>query len=182
MKTWIALLRGINVGGHHRLAMKDLVSEMESLGLRDVRTYIQSGNAVFRSKETEASRLSDRIAGAIESSHGFRPRVLVVSLETVRAALKASPFQPADAGAKTVHLFFLTEPAKHPDRRALDAAKADTEAYALTERVFYLQAPDGIGRSRLAEKAERLLGVQATARNWRSVRKILEMGEEIDRP
>jgi uncharacterized protein (DUF1697 family) len=162
--------------------MKELVSALEKLGLTDVNTYIQSGNAVFRSKGKKADRLADRIARTIQTSHGFTPQVLVLSLEAFRAAARTCPFPPADADAKTVHLFFLAEPANDPDLEALNAVKAGTEEYVLTEEVFYLHAPDGIGRSRLAERVERSLGVPATARNWRSVTRILALAERIHSP
>ena len=179
MNTWIALFRGINVGGHGRLPMKELVAELENLGLSDVSTYIQSGNAVFRSSRKSSSTLGKRIANAIRSSHGFEPRVLVLSLETFRAAVAANPLSVAEAESRFVHLYFLAERARNPDLEAMDAAKADGEEYTLTEKVLYLHAPGGIGKSRLAEKVERSLGVQATARNWRSVNKIMELAERI---
>lgn len=179
MNTWIALFRGINVGGHRKLPMKELVTELENLGLSDVTTYIQSGNAIFRSVETEPSVLSDRIANAIQSSHGFQPRVLVLSLEEFRAAAAASPFPTADAESKTVHLYFLSEPTTKPDLDAMDAVKKDREEYVLSKKVLYLRTPDGFGKSKLAERVERSLGVEATARNWRSVTKILEIAEQF---
>ena len=177
--TWIALLRGINVGGHHKLPMKELAAELEALGLSDVKTYIQSGNAVFRSPQTDASALSERIASAIREDHGFEPRVLVLSRSDFRAAVRANPFPAADAEPRTVHLSFLAKPAADPDLEALDALKAKSEDFVLTERVFYLYAPDGIGRSKLAAKVETSLGVPATARNWRTVIKILEIAEGL---
>ena len=179
MTVWIALLRGINVGGRNKLPMADLVSELENVGLRDPKTYIQSGNAVFRSEETEAAALADRIATAVEAGHGFRPRVTVLTLEALRAAVAGNPFSVPDAGAKTVHLFFLSEPASDPDLAGLDAATTETEEYVLTPGVLYLHAPDGVGRSKFAGRAERLLRVPATARNLRSAGGILELAEGI---
>ena len=179
MQTWIALLRGINVGGHRKLPMKELVVELEKLGLSDVKTYIQSGNVVFSSPETDASVLSERIAGAILSSHGFEPKVLVLSRRDLRDAVRANPFPIADAEPKTVHLSFLAEPATAPDLAALDAVKKEGETYVLTEKVFYLHVPEGLARSKLAEKVERSLGVPATARNWRSTLKVLELAEDF---
>ncbi len=179
MNTWIALFRGINVGGHRKLPMKELVTELENLGLGDVATYIQSGNAIFRSVETEASVLAERIASAIQSSHGFQSRVMVLSLEEFRAAAAASPFPTADAEAKNVHLYFLTEPTSNPDLDGMDGVKTDREEYVLAKKVLYLHTPDGLGKSKLAERVERSLGVQATARNWRSVTRILEIAEQL---
>jgi len=177
MTTWIALFRGINVGGHRRLPMKELKAELENLGLTDVRTYIQSGNVLFRSAESDAGALSETIASAVEKSHGFRSEVLVLDLAEFRAAAEGSPFPMTDAQAKTVHLSFLAEPPAAPDLAGLDAAKSATEEWALKGRVLYLHAPDGYAHSKLAAKAQRLLGVPVTARNWRTVTKILEMSQ-----
>ena len=120
MRTWIALFRGINVGGHRKLPMKELVAGLEKLGLSDVRTYIQSGNAVFRSKDADPTKLSDRIASAVEASHGFLPQVLVLSLEALQAAAAANPFPASDAAARMVHLFLLKEAPTRPDLEAMD--------------------------------------------------------------
>ena len=169
------------MGGHAKLPMKELVAELEKLGLSHVRTYIQSGNAVFRSPKTSPSPLSDRIANAVESSHGFRPRVLTLSLKDFRAAVAASPFPKTEAQAKTVHLYFLAESPKNPNLATMDTAKAADEEYSLKKKVLYLHAPSGFGKSRLAARVERSLGVAATARNWRSVNAILEIAEEVHR-
>jgi uncharacterized protein (DUF1697 family) len=81
MKTYIALFRGINVGGNNVLPMKELVARLESIGAQNVKTYIQSGNAVFQSQETNASLLSNKIIAAIKKSHGFEPQVFLLKLE-----------------------------------------------------------------------------------------------------
>ncbi|MGH3337802.1 MAG: DUF1697 domain-containing protein, partial [Propionibacteriaceae bacterium] len=86
MKTYIALFRGINVGGSNILPMKELVTVLEKIGARNVKTYIQSGNAVFRSEETNASLLSSKISAAIKKSHGFEPQVLLLELEQMEKA------------------------------------------------------------------------------------------------
>lgn len=181
MNTWIALFRGINVGGHRKLPMKELVAEFENLGLSGATTYIQSGNVVFRSAEQEASALSDRIARAVQSSHGFQPQVIVLSIEEFRAALAATPFAEVDAVSKTVHLYFLAEPSSNPDLDGMDEVKTDREQYVLAGKVLYLYTPDGFGRSKLAKRVERSLGVQGTARNWRSVTRILELAQSLVR-
>ena len=175
MNTYIALLRGINVGGSHMVKMADLKRLMEESGCADVRTYIQSGNAVFRSAVSDSARLGNKIGAAIAKRHGFEPRVLVLTAADVESAAAGNPFPEADREPKTVHLFFLgARPAK-PDLKAIEALRAKTERFALKGRVFFMHTPAGLGKSKLATRAERLLGVDATARNWNTVMALLEM-------
>ncbi len=180
MQTWIALLRGINVGGKNLLPMKNLVALLEELGCSQVKTYIQSGNAVFRSEEQDASLLSNTISGKIKSHHGFQPQVILLTLKEVEKAIAANPFPEAEDEPKTLHLFFLAAPPDDPDLEGLEELRAESERFELTKNVFYLHAPKGIGRSKLAANAERLIGVPVTARNWRSIQKIVEMAREIE--
>lgn len=179
MYAWIALFRGINVGGRNVLPMRDLVALLEGLGCADVKTYIQSGNAVFRSTESDAAALGDSIADAVSKAFDFRPSVIALNAEAFRQAVQSNPFPDAVADPRSLHLFFLSRPAGNPDMEDLAAAKAETESFVLTENVFYLHAPDGIGRSRLVQRAERLIGVDVTARNWNTVTKILELVENL---
>lgn len=178
MKTWIALFRGINVGGHNKLPMKALAAALGEIGLEKVGTYIQSGNVVFAAKAGTAALLSARIAGAVESGFGFRPKILVLSLADLTAAARGNPFPAAEKDPKSVHLFFLDGTPAKPELARIDAAKAKSEDYALKGRVFYLHTPGGFGVSKLAAAAEKLLGVDATARNWRTVTTLLAMAKE----
>jgi uncharacterized protein (DUF1697 family) len=180
METYIALFRGINVGGKNRLPMKDLVSTRENVGCQDVATYIQSGNAVFQSGEKDASLLSEKIGAEIKERHGFEPRVLLLASEEMERAMRSNPFPEAESEPKTLHLYFLAAPPESTDLDALEGIKGDRERFVLADGVFYLHAPDGLGRSKLAANVERLLGVPATARNWRTVSKVMEMAEQLD--
>ncbi|MGI9264852.1 MAG: DUF1697 domain-containing protein [Gammaproteobacteria bacterium] len=175
MNTWIALLRGINVGGHNILPMAKLRQDLESLNLTNVRTYIQSGNVVFDSTARTASTLASKISRRIEQQYGFRPHLLILKGKDFLTAIESNPFPAAVTDPKTLHFFFLAEPASGPDTRAMDDAKTSTERYKLTDSVLYLHAPDGIGRSRLAANAEKLLGVVTTARNFRTVDRLASM-------
>ena len=180
LKTYIALFRGINVGGTNVLPMKDLVAQLENLGSQNVKTYIQSGNAVFQNKEEDASLLSNKIRAAIKKSHGFEPQVLLLEPEEIERAIESNPFPEAEPEPKTLHIFFLATMPKDLDLGALESIKSDRERFALEDRVFYLHAPEGIGRSKLAANIEKLLGVSATTRNWRTVRKVMAMLEQYD--
>jgi len=175
MTTWIGLFRGINVGGHNILPMAELRQDLESLALVNVRSYIQSGNVVFESTAKTASSISAKITNRIEEHHGFRPHLFILKYEDLRAAVEANPFPEAVSDPKTLHFSFLSEPATTPDLKALEAAKSPTEHYKLTDHVFYLHAPDGIGRSKLAANAEKWLGVVMTGRNYRTVDKLVSM-------
>jgi uncharacterized protein (DUF1697 family) len=176
VKTYIGLFRGINVVGRHMVPMKDLRLALEEAGCVDVQTYIQSGNVVFRSA-LDAARLSEQLAAAVSSSHGFEPRVVVRTLAELERAAAGNPFPESDEDPKSLHLFFLDKPAKRPDLTSLEALKTHTERFVLKGRIFYLHTPGGFGTSKLAKRAERLLGVDATARNWRTVKTLLAMAK-----
>jgi uncharacterized protein (DUF1697 family) len=179
MKIYIALFRGINVGGRNILRMKDLAALLEKLGAQGVKTYIQSGNVVFQHKAESIPHLAGRIRAAIKENHGFDPRVYLLDLAELEQAMASNPFPQAEADPKTLHLYFLASTPEKPDLETLNNLKRDNEQFKLVDNVFYLYAPDGIGRSKLAEKAEKALGVAATARNWRTVGKITAMAKQF---
>jgi len=178
MKRWIGLFRGINVVGNNRLPMASLVRHLEAVKLKNIKTYIQSGNVVFDTKSTNVTSLTKSIVARIEEEHGFAPRLLLLSPDALQQAINDNPFPDAAAEPKSLHFFFLEKPSLKPNTRALESAKAETESYVLTDRVFYLYAPDGIGRSKLASTAEKHLGVTATARNLRTVEKLMALALE----
>ncbi len=175
LKTYVALFRGINVGGNNMLPMKDLKAIVEKEGCCDVQTYIQSGNVVFRSAASDAARLAKRFSTAVSKRYGFEPRVLLLSREELERAAKANPFPEAVENPKSVHLFFLAEPPKAPNLEGIEKIRLESERCQLKGRVFYVHTPDGFGTSKLATRVEQLLGVPATARNWRTVTTLLEM-------
>ncbi len=178
MKTYIALFRGINMGGHNLLAMKELVKLLEKLGFRNVKTYIQSGNAVFQSRGRNASRLANRISAEIRKSHGFASHILLMEPEEMERIIASNPFPEAESDPKSLHILFLASVPERPDLKALENIRTQSERFGLKDNIFYLHAPDGVGRSKLAANAERLLGVPVTGRNWRSAREIMAMAKE----
>jgi len=175
MNIYIALFRGINVGGNNSLPMKELVALLEDIGAKKVRTYIQSGNASFHSAENNASQLSKKLTAEIKMRHGFEPHVLLIGLEAINTAIAKNPFPEAEADPGSLHLGFLAATPKNPDLEKLNGLKKASERFHLSNNVFYLHAPEGVGRSRLAASAEKLLGVPMTDRNWRTVCKIREL-------
>ena len=182
MNTYIALLRGINVGGNNKLPMRELVLLLEGLGLRNVKTYIQSGNIVFQSEQADPAQLSQAITGAIRQGHGFAPYTLILDSQALHAAMAANPFPEGEAEPKSLHLFFMDESPRAFDTGVLDRVKAANERYQLIDKVFYLHTPDGIGRSKLAEIAGKGWGVNITARNWRTVNEIMALAASVAAP
>lgn len=175
MTTLIALLRGINVGGNNPLPMKELAALLTEMGLRDVRTYIQSGNVVFRCNVQNKAALAAKISAAIKAQRGFAPQVLLLEVAELRKAIADNPYPEAETDPKSLSLLFLAEAPRHPDLKSLEAIKTASERFMLVDKVFYLHAPEGFGRSRLAARAEKLLGVAASGRNWNTVCKLAEM-------
>ena len=175
LNNWIALLRGINVGGRNSLPMAELKSTFESAGCSSVQTYIQSGNVVFASSIKSRQSLNKRLGDAIEEEFGFRPSVLLLTESDFRDAVANNPFAKVVADPKTLHFFFLDSIPKSPDLKGLDKLASATERYELIGSVLYLYAPDGFGRSKLAAGAEGKLGEAATARNLTTIQKLGDM-------
>ena len=178
MKTWIALFRGINVGGKNILKMADLKKDLESLNLKKVRTYIQSGNVVFESSAKAASTVGKKISKRLVEQHGFAPQLLILSVDQLKNAIQSNPFPQAVSEPKLLHFFFLASASKQPDLDGVKSIQNPSEKFKLIDEVFYLFTPDGFHRSKLASKVEKLLGVVATARNYRTVEKLMSMVEE----
>jgi uncharacterized protein (DUF1697 family) len=174
VRTWIGLFRGINVGGHNKVPMKDLVTLLCGLGFEEVRSYIQSGNVVFRGSGTAAA-LREDIGAAVSRRFGFRPFLVLLDAKQLAQVAAANPFPAAQARPQSLHLWFL-EKAPGPARlKPLETLRAASEKFALRGKVLYLHAPQGIGRSKFAARAPSFLGVAGTARNWRTVTQLLAM-------
>jgi len=180
MNTYIALFRGINVGGNHILPMKNLSKVLEKMGCEKVQTYIQSGNVVFQTKESSTNKLADEISTKIFDHFGFKPKVLLLGIKEFQQTINNCPFKTEEG--KTLHFYFLDAPAENPHLDKLETLKSPTEQFKLHNKVFYLYAPDGIGRSKMAAKVEQSLGVPATARNWNTVSKLISLAGEYNRP
>lgn len=187
MTVWVCLMRGINVGGKNTLPMADLKRLMEKLGAQEVATYIQSGNAVFTGT-VSVDVFEDLLEIEINAEKGFRPRTMLVEGDDLAAALEAFPYPEAEGDPKTGHIWVCSDAPDAPDLALLEDLAKDSERFSLSGRFFYLHAPEGIGRSKLAERVERALGVPTTARNLNTMRKLTDMvaarqdGDDGNRP
>ncbi|MGW3309930.1 DUF1697 domain-containing protein [Streptomyces sp. NPDC001073] len=176
--TYAALLRGINVGGNKKLPMADLRTLLEGLGLDGVRTYLQSGQAVFTSGHGDEESLAADIARAIEERFGFTVGVVVRDHAYLAAIVADCPFPAAELEGKQLHVTYYSVPLADDRFAGLDQAAFLPEEFRLGDRALYLYAPDGLGRSKLAAELSRPRlgkGVVATSRNWNTVVKLVEM-------
>jgi len=179
MSKFVALLRGINVGGNNILPMREFRELLATLGCEDLATYIQSGNAVFRHHKT-AAQLSELISEAVKSRFGYQVPVMVLTADEFTAIAVANPFAVDESESKHLHVWFLREQAANANTQRMDEIACESETFLLTDTAFYLYAPDGIGRSKLASNVESCLNVPATARNRRTVGKIEAMLDALD--
>lgn len=174
----VALLRGVNVGGKNGLPMEDLVAMLEEAGCRDVRTYIQSGNAVFRATQACASRVPAAIGRAASDRLGFRPPVVMRTAGELRAVARANPFARAGVDARALHVLFLADLPPAAGVAALDPRRSPPDEFRVRGREIYLRCPGGVGRTRLTnEYFDARLATTSTMRNWRTVLRLVEMTE-----
>ncbi|KUO12739.1 DUF1697 domain-containing protein [Streptomyces sp. DSM 15324] len=176
--TYAALLRGINVGGARKLPMADLRTLMQGLGYGDVRTYLQSGQAVFSSAHGDEQSLAAELAATIAQECGFDVDVLVRDHAYLKTVAEACPFPAADLQPKQLHITYFSAPVDAERFAEIDQAAHLPEEFRLGDRALYLYAPDGLGRSKLAELLSRprfTKGLVATSRNWNTVVKLVEM-------
>jgi len=172
----IALLRGINVGGRNKLPMEDLAAVFEDVGCLDVRTYIQSGNVVFRGGPEPLELLASLVTERIAQRFGFRAPVVVRTAEQLRAAVEANPFLAAAPDPGHLHVGFLAELPSPEAVAGLDPARSTIDRFAVRGREVYLHVPGGMGRTKLTNDwFDRQLGGCLTVRNWRTVSALVEM-------
>lgn len=174
MNTYIALLRGINVGGHKKILMADLKVLMERLGFTKVQTYIQSGNVVFNASESNEHAL--KISAAIEKKYGFSVPVLVKTASEVAAILLKCPFSEEK---KLKSYFVLLYEA--PSKEAIESVKTITypsEEFSVTDACVYLFVSEGMGKAKCTNTFfERKLKVNSTARNYRTMKKLVALSQ-----
>ncbi|PCI97268.1 MAG: hypothetical protein COB15_08070 [Flavobacteriales bacterium] len=172
MKTYISLLRGINVSGQKKILMADLKSLYEELGFTKVQTYIQSGNVVFEYQETKTADLQQVIFNKIQSHYGFEVPNLILLPTEVEKALKNNPYQ----GIEKMYFVFLAEQPEKENIKTLSEFNFDNEFYNLGHKMIYFHCPNGYGKAKLSNNFfENKLKVSATTRNLRTTNKLLEM-------
>lgn len=174
---YISLLRGINVGGQKKILMKDLKALYENLGFENVVTYIQSGNVLFETKETAIETLEHQIADAIQKTYGFEVPVLVKTAASLQKIFEENDYV-ALHGDDISRLYF-TLLGETPDPELVDALMAmdyQPEEFYITNDTVYFYCPIGYGKTKLTNNFfEKKLNVSATTRNYKTMKKLVEL-------
>lgn len=166
MPTNVAFLRGINVGAHNRMTMADLRALFESLGHGNVETYIQSGNVVFETAETDEATLRTDVEAAIVDEFGYDVTVMIRTRDALDAVVEGQPFGESDADAIRRYVTFLHEAPTDEQREALLAAGSDAERFEVSGREVYSELDkEALGSGRFTDVGA-TLGLPATRRNW----------------
>jgi uncharacterized protein (DUF1697 family) len=173
--TWIVLLRGINVGRAKRVAMADLRELLKSLAFANVRTVLQSGNALFTTASRgSAAAIEKAVTTAIDEQLGLDVKVVARTAPEFDAVVAANPFVPKGVDAKELHVAFLGTAPPAAKVHGIDATEFAPDGFVFGDRVIYLHRPNGVQGSTLPDWS-RLLGVTVTERNWNTVHRLHEL-------
>ncbi len=184
MAVHVALLRGINVGGKNKLPMKALVAVFAAEGCTTITTYIQSGNVVFEAPTGRsaklpirtAAQLPARLAARIQAEHGLTVPVIVRTAAELAAVARGNPLLAAGAAADTLYVMFLADRPSAKQIASLDPDRSPPDAFVVQGREIYLCCPAGVARTKLTNAYfDRALATVSTARNWRTVGKLVEL-------
>jgi uncharacterized protein (DUF1697 family) len=175
----VALLRGVNLGGKNRMPMVDLAQLFVENGCADVRTYIQSGNVLFRVSEAKAEKLPGLIAKRITEVFGYRVPVVLRTAGQLADIIDNNPFLKAGAPEEMLHVFFLSSRPESCNIACLDPLRSPPDAFFVREREIYVQLPNGVAETRLTNAYfDSRLATICTGRNWRTVLKLRELMQE----
>jgi uncharacterized protein (DUF1697 family) len=173
LRWYAGLLRGVNVGGHHRLPMADLAAIATDAGAANVATYIQSGNVVFQAPPARLTTVTGAIIDGIEARHGFRVPIVVRSIDELRAVAANNPFPTAEP--RWLHVgYFASTPAASAVAE-LDPKRFAPDVFAIRGREVYFHYPNGMGRSKLTLAYFKRLGTECTVRNWNTLQALIEL-------
>lgn len=184
MPAYVAMLRGINVGGQKIIRMEHLRESCAALGFRNVETYIQSGNILFLTTDQSPSALSQRISEAIRRDFGFSVPAVVKTARELESVIKSNPFlKEKGIDASKLHVTFLADVPSRSALKHLEGLPAGPDRFHGGRQEIYLYCPDGYGNTKLSNTAfEKALSVGATTRNWKTVHALFEMAARPREP
>ncbi len=180
MQTHLALLRGINVSGKKLIKMKDLRNLFEQSGFENVKTYIQTGNVIFDSKENSREKLAQKIKDLIFGHYGFDVGIVMLNEKALAKAISENPFvNESNVDMKQLYVAFLSEEPSEENHERMKQANIDNDIAMLSGEVMYLKYDANAGNSKLSTNLiENKLNVTATSRNWNTTLRLLDLLKE----
>ncbi len=173
---YAAFLRGINVGGKNKIKMETLREMFAALGFKNVKTYINSGNVTFETAKTDDVKLAAKIESAIEKEFVLKIKVLMRTIDEIKAIVANNPFDGRFENDKDLHVFFLDEELPAEKRELLLSNNNENEQFVVRNREVFCWLRGGVSDSLMGKDyISKKLKVSATARNWRTVNKIAEL-------
>ena len=178
MANFVALLRGVNVGGKNLLPMAELSRMFEEAGCANVLTYIQSGNVRFSASQAKAAKLPGVISARIAERFGYRTPVILRSADELGETVRNNSFLHAGAPENHLHVLFLADQPEAAAIASLDPDRSPPDAFVVRGREIYLQCPNGVGNTKLTNAwFDSRLATISTGRNWRTVLKLFELAQ-----
>ena len=178
MNTYIALLRGINVSGHHKIKMADLKLLFLNNGFSEVKTYIQSGNVIFKTNELNTDKIEQCIIMAVEKQFSYDIKVLVLTKKELSTIFNSNPFlERASIDISALCVTFLSAiPTQDKVTEIKELGLKNNDEFSLEKKNIYLHCPNGFGKTKLTNNLfERKFKVNATTRNWKTITKLIEL-------
>lgn len=182
MPVYIALLRGINIGPHKRMKMEKLRASCERLGFAEVKTYIQSGNVIFKAPKLSPAALSKKLGECIVKDFGFSAEVISRGREEMKSVIDDNPFiKDRGIDLSKLHVLFLLEPASSAALKKLRELTLAPDRTHSSGKEIYFYFPNGVSGSSLwKHPLDRVTGVAGTMRNWKTVRTLYQMATEVE--
>ena len=178
MNTYVALLRGVNLGPRNKLPMPELAKMFAAVKCDQVRTYIQSGNVVFCAASRIAAGVSEAMQKKIRQKYGFEVPVVLRSAEEMKAVVRDNPYAKRKSFEEVLHVMFLADRPEKERVKGLDPNRSAGDEYIVQGREIYLWLPNGVGRSKLSNAYfDSKLATVSTGRNWRTVLTLAEMAD-----
>ena len=177
MTTYISILRGINVSGQKLIKMDALKKMYENLKLENITTYVQSGNVIFSSSETDPRKLENKIGKQIEKEFGFDVPVIVLTAKTLEYIVKHNPLaRDTKKDISFLHVTFLADQPKTFDKKSIEDKRGEGEEIQFSKNAIYLYCPNGYGTTKLNNNfLEKILKVKTTTRNWKTTNELLKL-------
>ena len=180
-QTYISFLRGINVGGHKKIPMKELAAMYQAAGLENVRTYIQSGNVIFKHTESQVQELQQTIESAISAYFKFDVSVIIRNIEEIKNILVNNPFlNEGNLDPTNLYLALLQAAPSQDSFASLSNDISTNDRFSISGKEIYIFCPEGFGNTKFNNQFfEKKLKTPSTIRNWRTMQEMLRISQEI---